>query len=182
MLPSAFERIGFFERDNDGNYNIFTWQFQTIPADDSPPYEFVGGEVLYLRSKFPFNKFDRFAFETEIEQIDATAAQSDLNEIKVFPNPYIVAHPFEPALPPSQTSGRGERRLYFSNIPVNAKIYIFTSRGEHLVTLENDDTMNNGTVTWDLKTKENLDIAFGIYFYVVESSVGVKKGKLAVIK
>jgi hypothetical protein len=72
--------------------------------------------------------------------------------------------------------------LYFSNIPVNAKIYIFTSRGEHLVTLENDDTMNNGTVTWDLKTKENLDIAFGIYFYVVESSVGVKKGKLAVIK
>ena len=34
----------------------------------------------------------------------------------------------------------------------------------------------------DLKTKENLDIAFGIYFYVIESPVGNKTGKIAIIK
>ena len=27
----------------------------------------------------------------------------------------------------------------------------------------------------EIKDKENLDIAFGIYFYVVESSIGTKK-------
>ena len=42
--------------------------------------------------------------------------------------------------------------------------------------------MRNGVVSWNLKTKENLDIAFGVYFYVVESSVGNKTGKIAIIK
>jgi hypothetical protein len=43
--------------------------------------------------------------------------------------------------------------------------------------------MHTGTITWDLKTKENLDIAFGVYYYIVESKTGGKKsGKLAVIK
>jgi len=42
--------------------------------------------------------------------------------------------------------------------------------------------MENGTVSWNLKTKENLDIAFGVYFYVVQSPVGNKTGKIAIIK
>jgi len=43
--------------------------------------------------------------------------------------------------------------------------------------------MHTGTIAWDLKTKENLDIAYGVYYYIVESEIGGKKsGKLAVIK
>ena len=89
---------------------------------------------------------------------------------------------FEPPLPPSVTSGRGERRIYFTHLPQNAKIYIFTARGEHVATLEGDNSLFNGTITWDLKTKENLDIAYGVYFYVVDSPAGKKRGKFAVIK
>jgi hypothetical protein len=39
-------------------------------------------------------------------------------------------------------------------------------------------------VTWDLKTTEGLDVAFGVYFYIVEDPVsGAKKtGKIALIK
>ena len=43
--------------------------------------------------------------------------------------------------------------------------------------------MFSGTIAWDLKSKENLDIAFGVYYYIVESKVGGKaSGKLAIIK
>lgn len=181
-LPSLNERIGFFERDIDGNFTIFTWQLQLTLADTSAPYQFIGGEILFLEAKFPFNKFDLFRFNTELPKVNEVQAKSDLDLIKVVPNPYIVAHPFEPALPPNITAGRGERMLSFTHIPLKSKIHIFTSRGDHLVTLESDDVANNGTVVWDLKTKENLDIAFGVYFYVVDSSVGQKRGKFAVIK
>ena len=70
----------------------------------------------------------------------------------------------------------------FIHLPAGAKITIFTARGDHVVTLNHDGNFENGTVSWNLKTKENLDVAYGVYFYVVESSVGKKTGKLAIIK
>ena len=51
-------------------------------------------------------------------------------------------------------------------------------------TLQHDGDLNNGSVSWDLRTKEGLDVAFGVYFYVVEvEGLSDKKmGKLAIIK
>jgi hypothetical protein len=181
-LPSSLERMIFFERDAKGDFNIYTWQFQLVLNDTNPPYQFQGGEILELISTFPFNKFDLFRFQTEVPSVDEIEAKDDLDAISVYPNPYIVSHAFESALPPNVTSGRGERRVYFTNIPANAKIFIFTARGDHVITLKNDNNIFDGTVIWNLKTKENLDIAYGVYFYVVDSSVGKKRGKLAIIK
>jgi hypothetical protein len=43
--------------------------------------------------------------------------------------------------------------------------------------------MNDGTAEWDMLTKDNLSIAYGVYVYHVEApSVGEKVGKFAVIK
>jgi len=50
------------------------------------------------------------------------------------------------------------------------------------VTLNHDSSIEDGTVSWNLKTKENLDVAYGVYFYVLESTVGKKTGKIAIIK
>ena len=180
--PGQTERILFYERDREGTYTIFTWQLVIKLADENAPYQFQGGEILSLTAKFPFNKFDLFSFQTEKEQINATKAGNDLINVIVYPNPYIAAHEFEPALPPSVTSGRGERKMFFTNLPMDSKIYIFTSRGDLVRTLQSGSDLNNGTVIWDLKTRENLDVAFGVYFYVVESEVGIKRGKLAIIK
>jgi hypothetical protein len=181
MFPSPLERIIFLEKDPEGNFTIYTWQI-ILKADPGYTYQFQGGEILKLFAKFPFNKFDLFTFKTEVPEISQTEAHNSLDEIKVVPNPYIVAHPFEPPLPPGVTSGRGERLLYFTHLPMDSKIYIFTARGEHLITLDGKESKFNGTVTWNLKTKENLDIAYGVYFYVVKSPVGEKRGKFAVIK
>ena len=49
-------------------------------------------------------------------------------------------------------------------------------------TLIHNGDIHDGTVSWNLKTKENIDIAFGVYFYVVQSDYGNKKGKIAIIK
>ena len=181
-LPSLNERISFFEKDNTGKFSIYTWQLQFTHTDTAQLYQFKGGEILTLKANFPFNKFDKFQFRTGLPAVNIQKAKDDLDLISVYPNPYIVAHAFEAPLPPNITSGRGERRLYFTNIPINSKIHIFTARGDHVITLEKDNSISDGTVTWNMKTKENLDIAFGIYFYVVDSGVGKKRGKIAIIK
>jgi hypothetical protein len=98
------------------------------------------------------------------------------------PNPYIAATTHELPLPPAVTSGRGERRVDFIHCPAGSRVYLFTARGEHVVTLRHDGILNDGTVPWNLKTKENLDVAAGVYFWVVESDAGTQRGKLAVIK
>ena len=51
------------------------------------------------------------------------------------------------------------------------------------MTLKHDKDISDGTVSWNLKTKENLDAAYGVYFYVVDApGIGQKTGKFAIIK
>jgi hypothetical protein len=85
-------------------------------------------------------------------------------------------------LPPSITSGRGERKIDFIHLPPDATIDIFTSRGEHVITLRSNSSVFDGSVSWNLKSKENLDVAYGIYFYIIDSPYGKKDGKIAIIK
>ncbi len=48
---------------------------------------------------------------------------------------------------------------------------------------ERNSTITNGTADWDLLSKDNLDVAYGVYIYHVEApGVGEKIGKFAVIK
>jgi len=43
--------------------------------------------------------------------------------------------------------------------------------------------IGNGTVDWDLTTTANLEVAYGVYFYLVDApGIGQKYGKIAIIK
>jgi hypothetical protein len=55
--------------------------------------------------------------------------------------------------------------------------------GDHITTLEHTSPQLDGSESWDLKTKEGLDVAPGIYIYHVDApAVGEKIGKFALIK
>jgi hypothetical protein len=130
----------------------------------------------------PFRTGDFLEFSTIKPEIKQLVTKEEMKRIRVVPNPYIVATAHELPLPPGITSGRGERKIDFIHLPSGSKINIFTARGEHVISMDHDDNIHDGSVSWNLKTKENLDVAPGIYFYIIESSLGVKRGKLAIIK
>jgi hypothetical protein len=94
----------------------------------------------------------------------------------------VTQSQFELPLNPGITSGRGQRKIDFIHIPAGATVKIFTARGDYVQTLRQDGNIEDGAVSWDLKTYENLDVSFGVYFYVVESPVGNATGKIAIIK
>jgi len=162
-----------------------TYQYSWVinfPAIETTPPRFIDGDILHIETEIPFRLDDVYEFTTEIPEVDKSVAKADLDEIRVVPNPYVVANTMEAPLPPSITSGRGERRIEFRKLPTDAKVHIFTSAGAHVITLNHSGNIHNGTLAWNVKSKENLDVAFGVYYYIVESSVGKKSGKIAVIK
>jgi hypothetical protein len=143
----------------------------------------VPGDVFRIRTYKPFTAEDAYSFTTKGQKVDQLSAQEQLDRIKVVPNPYVAAASWEGRLPPTITSGRGERRIDFIHLPAGAKIRIMNARGELVQTLEHSGVISDGTVSWDLRTREGLDAAYGIYFYHVEApGLGETTGKLALIK
>jgi len=74
------------------------------------------------------------------------------------------------------------REVRFTHLPPKCTIDIYTLSGDHVRTIEHDDPML-GEARWDMLTKDNLDISYGIYLYIVKTPSGrTKVGKLAVIR
>jgi hypothetical protein len=168
----------------DSTYQ-YTWTmaFTSVQSDpEDTLYQFHNGDLLHIETTKPFSRKDVFEFSTDKPVVIDSVAENSMADIQVVPNPYVVANIMEAPLPPSITSGRGERRVEFRKLPKDAKVHIFTARGSHVITLNQNGNIHNGTIAWNLKTNENLDVAFGVYFYIVESEMGRKSGKLAIIK
>lgn len=140
----------------------------------------AAGDVYHLNLIRPFSNDDVFVFGTRGARGDAQAAASSAAQPYVVPNPYVGAASFEPER--FAISGRGERRLEFRAVPLNATIRIYTVRGDLVQTLRHDGS-NAGFVPWNLRTKDNLDLAPGLYVFHVEAQ-GTDDfvGKFAVIK
>jgi len=170
------------DQESDGaldvQSNFHTWTI-TFTGDD---IEYGDGDFLHISISKPFRDGDQFSISTQRPEIDSSLDNIDLSDIKVVPNPYIATTALESSLPPGVSSGRGERKIEFQNVPNDASIKIYNIRGQHIITLNHDGDIFDGSVSWDLRTKENMDIAFGVYLYVVESDMGIKKGKIAIIK
>ena len=109
-------------------------------------------------------------------------AKSDLDKIRVVPNPYVVTNEFEPINYYDQ--GRGDRAIHFVNLPTQCTIRIYTVSGQLIDVIEHDtDIYGRGEVVWDMMSKENMDIGFGVYVYHVDAGkLGKKMGKFAIIK
>ena len=83
----------------------------------------------------------------------------------------------------SGIGSRGERRIDFIHLPQRATIRIYTIRGDLVDVIEHASSIENSAASWDLRTREGLDVAFGIYVYHVDArELGEKIGKFAIIK
>ena len=72
--------------------------------------------------------------------------------------------------------------MEFRDLPQNCTIRIYTVRGDLVRTLRQDGSLQ-GYVAWDLRTKDNLDVAPGLYIFHVEAPGWNEfTGKFAVIK
>lgn len=163
----------------DGATNVVTWTF-TMGADTSARLP-QAGDVATLPIDKPFLSYDVFRFQVDAAREDKALAASQLDEIKVVPNPYIATALWEPRN--NFNSGRGDREIHFINLPKECTIRIFTLKGDLVATIEHSSHETNGTADWNLLSLDQLDVAYGVYIYHVDApGVGETIGKFAVIK
>ncbi|TFG94135.1 MAG: hypothetical protein E4H13_15300 [Calditrichales bacterium] len=145
--------------------------------DQRPP---AVGDVFRISTKKPFRSGEYFEFKTKAPGIRRSQAKTDLDDIAVVPNPYVGAASWEPV---SNVVGRGERRIYFVNLPSKCTIRIYTISGRLVDTLEHDGHMADGQVSWNLISRDGMNVAYGIYVYHVDApGIGEKIGRFALIK
>ncbi len=157
-----------------------TWRVELANASSPiPPPR--SGDVYQIHLLRPFSDDDLFLFSTRAQRVDAAQARAQSGqEPYVVPNPYLGSASFEPER--FAVSGRGERRVEFRAIPYNATIRIYTVRGNLVQTLRQNGS-NEGFVAWNLRTRDNLDLAPGLYIFEVEApGTATHTGKFAVIK
>jgi len=173
--------IIFLERDAHDSL-VVTWSFSldivNYDTTDAIPQP---GDVVEIRLRKPFLSPDVFEFTTHAARVDKELAKDQMDRIKVVPNPYVVANSWEPLNP--YASGRGPRELHFTHLPPRCTIKIFNIRGQLVDTIEHNLPLWDGTEIWNMRSKDNLDIAYGVYIYYVEAKgIGKKIGKFAIIK
>jgi hypothetical protein len=110
--------------------------------------------------------------------IPARANLNDIlsGELKILvrPNPYKVQAPHDVGL---------EHKIMFYNLPLNTKITIFDLSGQIMDVIEYFGTNPlNGTVFWDMFTKDGPEVQSGLYIWVAEYPGGQQNGKLAIMR
>ncbi len=138
------------------------------------------GDVFKVVNKKPFRNGEFFEFTLKGQGFNKTKAETELDSIIVVPNPYVGAASWEPL---SNEVGRGERRIYFMHLPNQCTINIYTISGKLVDKIEHLGTISDGQESWDLVSKDGMDIAFGVYvFHVDAPGIGQKIGKFAIVK
>ena len=140
------------------------------------------GDVFQLTINVPYNEKDIFSFVTDSSFIDLSKQKSDYEVEKpyVVPNPYLGMASFEQA--PYAQTGRGDRRIEFRALPVNSTVRIYTLTGELVKTLHHDGGFQD-YIAWNMRSKDNLEVAPGLYIFHVETPGSDDYiGKFAIIK
>ncbi|MCF7841026.1 MAG: hypothetical protein K9N22_09655, partial [Candidatus Marinimicrobia bacterium] len=73
------------------------------------------GDVFQFKTRMPFSSLDSYKFTTTGGQESKDLVKKDLDQVAVVPNPYVATATWERK--PYLQSGRGERKVYFINLP-----------------------------------------------------------------
>jgi hypothetical protein len=159
---------------------VFSIDFKDCPDSTYLPEP---GDAYRIDFKRPFLESDSVLFSVQPKlAVDEEVLDNQMADIKVVPNPYIATNAMEPFL--SNTALNQRRLISFTNIPAECTIKIFSSSGVYVDEIEVQNPPDKGLVHWDLLSHEGLEIAPGVYFYHVKSTLTGKEkmDKFVVIK
>lgn len=163
--------------DTIGTFNLLYWYYTlTIDTNASSGGRLPkDGETFTLVSYSQIANSDTFLLKVTGPKIlnDKETIAKEINKVRVVPNPYIVNAKWEQI--------ENNRRLRFMFLPPECTISIYSVSGELVKKIEHSN--NTGDEDWNLTNQSGVEIAFGLYIYVVQTPSGEKTiGKFAIIK
>ncbi len=182
---SPGEEIILYKPGSTKSSDMLTWGVKiSLPTDSTIKNIIYPGEgdILLIATKRPFTVQDTFYLKTNQGTVDNALASSKLDNIYVVPNPYVAYNALEPQNRLSDQS-RGERRIYFENLPPKCTIRIYSIVGDPVRVLEHDSGVSNGREYWNLLNRDGFSVSYGLYIAHVDApGIGEKIIKFALIK
>ena len=175
----------YFYNNSLGGQKKSVYKFTFIEPIDSTQTDtvFNKGSKLVFTTPQPFDSHDIFQINAIQGYIDNFLLKESMEKIAVVPNPYVMASSYEVPPPDVFSTGRGERAVHFIHLPTECTIKIFTISGEHIRTIQHSSTLWDGTESWNLLSRDGLDVASGIYIYhIITPEKYEKIGRIALIK
>jgi len=163
--------------DTVGTFNLQNWYYTisiNTPTDSGGRLPIVG-ESFKIYSYSQLTTADSYKLNVVLPSIskEKSLVESEINKVRVVPNPFIVDAKWEQV--------KNTKRMRFMFLPPECTISIYTVSGEKVTTLYHND--NTGDEDWNLTNDSGVEIAFGMYIYVVQTPNGEKTiGKFAIIK
>lgn len=149
-------------------------------VNDDNMYEFIDNDESYKLGEtksYAVTSVDDKGNESGLTNI--TAHQKNVRNVErmttvyAVPNPFIVKSGFE--------GNNEEGKIGFYGLPEKCTIRIFSYTGQLVETIEHDSP--TFSTAWFQVTRNNQDIASGVYFYVVTTPDGDStNGKLIIVK
>ena len=138
-------------------------------------YDPIGnGDITRFAYNVGFTRTTEYGFTVNAATTGSAitaVTDSALRLIRAVPNPYVVFSQYQ------TTAAVGQ--LMFTNLPAQGTLRIYTIAGQFVqqITWEagsledlDGDLDGDGDLFWDMRTRENLDIASGLYIWVVTTN------------
>lgn len=168
---------------NDKQYASYNLRFlkPDFARKDPAVIPPAAGDVYSFRTIRNPTEQDTFYYTIDGGEWKATDVKyTEDKKVYVVPDPYVAANTLEAIY---ELAGNSQRRVDFVNLPPKCTIYIFTASGELVKKIEHEDAYDVGRHAWDLTTEDGPEVAFGMYFFVVEAKgLKTQRGKFAIIK
>jgi len=159
---------------------VFAFDFKFLSDKSELPTE---GDIYRYDFSRPYSEQDFITFQVNgAVEVNKGVLDDSMDDIKVVPNPYVMTNSMEPAVGNKFLNQR--RRVMFTHVPAECEIRIYTSSGVFVDNVVVENEPSNGIIHWDLLSREDLEIAAGMYIYHIKSKLTGKEkiGKFAVIK
>ena len=140
-------------------YGCYSWAYA---AGEYPTYSLVDQKFLGAN------------FVLKPARVDLNALLSGEAKIQVKPNPYKVASPYDVGQ---------EHKVQFYNLTADTRITILDLSGQIMQVLEYEgQDPTDGSVFWDMFTKDGPEAPSGLYIWIAEYPKGKQKGYLAIMR
>ncbi|MGB9664699.1 MAG: hypothetical protein ACPL25_07250 [Ignavibacteria bacterium] len=140
-------------------------------------------DVYTIPVSYPLTTNDKFVFRTTKAGAGVTQdyKKSLMDRVTVYPNPLYAYNPTVGYYSDPNNPKNDEPFVTFSNLPTEVTIKIYTLSGQLLKVLTKNDP--RPFMNWDLKNKDGLRAASGVYLAVVSSpGLGEKVLKFSIIQ
>jgi len=172
LASDATVYIPYRDDDNDGYVDNVT-----PPAKVSAllNYKLDEGNKLWVRVPGSVVDTATKLVSTPVKGFSVfTAMASPANDLSLA---YAFPNPFKP------NSNLGHTSVTFTNLASSCTIKIFTLSGDLVRSIIHTDSAGSlAQEVWNVKNDAGENVASGLYFWVIKSSIDTKMGKLVVIR